>query len=175
MEIETFVAKSQGEWVSMRSGHSLAFKQFEEVISTIKIKQIPKEDSKVIDFLKKNGYSERETPSPFEIFWEGESNWDGNDDTLSGSSLLIPIPNSNNEGIILRSAGYAEKGSAISKYKFLSDHTFVLSTEYEQIIAEERIWFINSNTRCRSSVLFSKESKGILQTSFASEIRIINE
>ena len=30
MKIEQFVAQSQGEWNSMRSSHSLAFKQFEE-------------------------------------------------------------------------------------------------------------------------------------------------
>ncbi len=38
MDIEQFVALSLGEWRSMRSGHSLAFQQFEDVLSEISIK-----------------------------------------------------------------------------------------------------------------------------------------
>ena len=38
MDIEQFVAHSLGEWRSMRSGHSLAFQQFEDVLSEISIK-----------------------------------------------------------------------------------------------------------------------------------------
>ena len=37
MNIEQFVAQSEGEWRSMRSGHSLAFQYFEDVLSEIKI------------------------------------------------------------------------------------------------------------------------------------------
>ena len=49
--------------------------------------------------------------------------------------------------------------------------TFVLRTKYDQSIAEERIWFISENVRCRSSVLKTSEGSGILQTSFSSEVR----
>ena len=48
----------------------------------------------------------------------------------------------------------------------------LLSTEYSQTIAEERIWFLNKNVRCRSSVIRTKKGSGILHTSFASEIRL---
>ena len=37
MNIEQFVEQSTGEWRSMRSGHSLAFQQFEEVLSIVEI------------------------------------------------------------------------------------------------------------------------------------------
>ena len=40
MNIEQFVAQSLGEWRSMRSGHSLAFQQFEDVLSEISITEI---------------------------------------------------------------------------------------------------------------------------------------
>ena len=39
MDIEQFVAQSIGDWRSMRSGHSLAFQQFEDVLSEISIKE----------------------------------------------------------------------------------------------------------------------------------------
>ena len=66
---------------------------------------------------------------------------------------------------------YAEKTHAESTYSFLDDGTFVLSTRYEQSIAEERIWFVSDNVRCRSSVLKTSEGNGILQASFPSEVR----
>ena len=176
MEIESFLKKSEGNWLSMRSGHSLAFKQFEEVVSNLKIKILDSNESRVLNFLKKSNFKQKNLICPFEIKWEGNSNWEEghSDKELSGYSLLIPIPYSSNTGIILRSLGYAEKIEAISNFNFTSDGTMILSTEYSQTIAEERIWFINKNVRCRSSVIKSIDSKGIFQTSFASEIRCIS-
>lgn len=75
---------------------------------------------------------------------------------------------------MLRSVGYAESEQAVSSYKFLEDDTFVMFTKYGQSMAEERIWFVSDNVRCRSSVLRTSEGSGVLQTSFASEIRRIN-
>ena len=58
MEIEEFVRQSEGEWDSMRSGHSLAFKQFEEVISNLSIKMLSIEESRIRNFLKKSKYKD---------------------------------------------------------------------------------------------------------------------
>ena len=54
MHIEEFFLKSVGEWNSMRSGHSLAFQEFEEIRSKIKIIPSKSDDSRVIKFLKDN-------------------------------------------------------------------------------------------------------------------------
>jgi phycoerythrin-associated linker protein len=54
MNIEEFFIKSVGEWNSMRSGHSLAFQEFEEIRSKIKIFPSKRNDSRVIKFLKDN-------------------------------------------------------------------------------------------------------------------------
>ena len=178
MEIEEFVRKSLGEWSSMRSGHSLAFKHFEEIVSDIKIKLISQTDKKFQDFITSTGYSEDQAVSPFEIEWEGHSNWEETGemkDKLTGQSLLIPIKQSSNSGIILRSKGYTEAREAISSYQILSDGTIIFLTTYEKTSAEERIWFIHQNVRCRSSVIKSKEMNAILQTSFASEIRKVKQ
>ena len=173
MEIKSFITKSQGEWVAMRSGHSLAFKQFEEVTSNISIRLLKNDDCNVQDFLNKTDYAKSKFVAPFEIKWNATSDWDEANkvEELNGSSILIPIENSTSTGIILRSQGYAEKKQAVSQYFFLSDGTLVLTTNYEQIMADERIWFLNENVRCRSSVIRSIDSKAILQTSFTSEIR----
>ncbi len=173
MEIEQFVAQSEGEWRSMRSSHSLAFQQFEEVLSQIKINILSLENKEVSDILQSNPNQKHKAISPFKIDWESESDWERKDSSpiASGSSIQIPIPCSKKDGIMLRSVGYIEPIKAISTYKFLSDGTLQLSTKYEQVIAEERIWFIADHVRCRSSILRAKQSNAVLQTSYASEVR----
>tara|TARA_B100001964_G_C13992695_1_gene491353 strand:- start:461 stop:796 length:336 start_codon:yes stop_codon:yes gene_type:complete len=105
--------------------------------------------------------------------WQAESDWETNvkSEVASGSCLLIPIPKTHEKGVILRSMGYAEAEKAVSNYQFLSDGTCLLMTKYGQSIAEERIWFVSKHIRCRSSVIRTSEGSGVLQTSFASEVR----
>ena len=176
MNIEEFIKKSEGEWRSMRSGHSMAFQQFEEIVSKIKIKILPKTDKEVIHLLESNNSLNKNIGSPFVINWNSESDWDvtNGSSSTNGSSILIPIPESAKEGLILRSLGYAEKIKVSSKYKFLCDGTLILSTKYTQTIAEERIWFASDNVRFRSSVVRSTDSSAILQSSHASELRKLN-
>ncbi|MEK9631275.1 MAG: phycobiliprotein lyase, partial [Synechococcus sp.] len=52
MDIAQFVERSEGQWRSMRSGHSLAFQQFEEVLSQITIERLDLNDQRVIDLLQ---------------------------------------------------------------------------------------------------------------------------
>ena len=179
MTIEQFVAQSSGKWRSMRSGHSLAFQQFEEVLSEVVIEELSKEDPGVKQLLesslakKQDKYS---ISSPFKMEWCAESDWEPDDpsEVSSGSCIIVPLAKDKSSGTLIRSIGYAESESAISEYSFLDDGTFTLTTQYEQSIAEERIWFVSENVRCRSSVLRTSAGSGILQTSFASEVRRIN-
>ena len=108
--------------------------------------------------------------------WHAESDWEPDDPTQvsAGECILIPIKQSDSNGQLIRSVGYAEAEEAISTYQLLSDNTFVLETKYGQSIAEERIWFVSDNIRCRSSVLKTASGAGVLQTSFSSEVRRIN-
>ena len=175
MDIECFVGLSIGKWRSMRSGHSLAFQHFEEVLSEITIRALSDSDPKVHNMLSEyNNVKGMPLPtSPFEMCWEAESDWepDNPDQASSGSCILLPIPENHSKGMILRSIGYAEAERATSKYEFQPDGTFVLQTEYGHSITEERIWFVSNNVRCRSSVVKTLQGTGILQTSFASEVR----
>ncbi len=175
MKIEAFVSKSLGEWISMRSGHSLAFKQFEQVVSKINIQELSMKNKAVIHLIEASKLEVNTPFLPFKICWEAESDWggEGNEDKEIGESIMIPIPNNESEGLLIRGRGYTEKDSAVSTYKFLSDETFILKTAYKQTVTEERIWFISQNVRCRSSIIRASSSSGILQTSFASEVRIL--
>ena len=178
MTIEQFVAQSSGKWRSMRSGHSLAFQQFEEVLSEVIIEEIDKENTAVKQLLESSiitNQDEHLVTSPFRMEWCAESDWEPEDpsEVSSGSCIIVPLTKDNYSGKLIRSVGYAESEAAISEYQFLDDGTFTLTTQYEQSIAEERIWFVSENVRCRSSVLRTSAGSGILQTSFASEVRRI--
>ena len=179
MTIEQFVAQSSGTWRSMRSGHSLAFQQFEEVLSEVTIEEISREDSAVKELLESslaNQYNLDTISSPFKMEWCAESDWEPDDpsEVSSGSCIIVPFAKDISSGTLIRSVGYAEAEAAISEYKFSNDGTFTLTTNYEQSIAEEKIWFVSENVRCRSSVLRTSAGSGVLQTSFASEVRRIN-
>ena len=173
MSIDEFLLKSVGEWNSMRSGHSLAFQEFEEIRSKIKIISLKKNDPRVVRLIEKNLISIEKITHPYLISWESKSDWNGQSgqENSSGESLLIPVVFSNLNGEIIRSLGYSEPIQITSSYKILEDGTLVISSEYNHMITEERIWFISENLRSRSSVTLSSDSKAILQTSYASEIR----
>ena len=179
MTIEQFVAQSSGKWRSMRSGHSLAFQQFEEVLSEVTIEAISKDDSAVKQLLESslaNKHNLETISSPFKMEWCAESDWEPEDpsEVSSGSCIIIPLVKDISSGTLIRSVGYAEAEAAISEYNFSNDGTFTLTTNYEQSIAEEKIWFVSENVRCRSSVLRTSAGSGVLQTSFASEVRRID-
>jgi phycoerythrin-associated linker protein len=179
MTIEQFVAQSSGKWRSMRSGHSLAFQQFEEVLSEVTIEEISKNDSSVKQLLESslaNKYNLDTISSPFKMEWCAESDWEPDDpsEVSSGSCIIVPLVKDISSGTLIRSIGYAEAEAAISEYNFSDDGTFTLTTNYEQSIAEEKIWFVSENVRCRSSVLRTSAGSGVLQTSFASEVRRMN-
>ena len=175
MNIEQFVAQSEGKWRSMRSGHSLAFQQFEDVLSEVQITPAENNDADIENLITSSSLNVETSAvrAPFRMTWSAESDWepDDPDEVSSGSCLIVPVPVNDERGHLLRSVGYAEAAPAESEYLFLADGTFVLTTQYEQSIAEERIWFVSEHVRCRSSVLRTSAGSGVLQTSFASEVR----
>ena len=173
MNIDEFFLKSVGEWTSMRSGHSLAFQEFEEIRSKIKIVPTKSKDSRVIKLLKDNLITTNTVNKAFLIKWEAKSEWDENNqkEKSSGESIVIPIEISKTEGKIIRSVGYTEKVQVVSLYKILDDGTLIIYSDYSHIRTEERIWFVSNNLRSRSSVTRAIDSLAILQTSYASEIR----
>ena len=175
MEIEQFFLNSVGEWNSMRSVHSLAFKEFEEIKSKIKIIPAQTNDSRVDKLIQDNSIDNYRLKKAFIINWEAKSEWDNEDvkENSSGESILIPLEHSSTEGKIIRSIGYTEAMKIISFYKFINDGTLIIYSNYNTFCTEERIWFVSENLRSRSSVTRALDSLAILQTSYASEIRYI--
>ena len=177
MQIEEFFLKSVGEWNSMRSAHSLAFQEFEEIRSKIKIIPVKNNDYRVNKLINDNLLSKNQIKKAFLINWQSKSEW-GDEikkENSSGESILVPLELSKTEGKIIRSLGYTEAVKLISLYKLLDDGTLVIYSNYNNITTEERIWFVSNNLRSRSSVTRAADSLAILQTSYASEIRCIKK
>ena len=177
MNIEEFFLKSVGEWKSMRSGHSLAFQEFEEIRSKIRIFPSKRNDYRVLKFVKDNLITISKENKVFIINWEAESEWSevNQEEKSSGESILIPIELSKKEGKIIRSVGYTEAIQVVSLYKILEDETLIIYSDYNHLRTEERIRFVSNNLRSRSTVTRSIDSSAILQTSYASEIRSIKK
>jgi len=177
MQIEQFFLKSVGEWNSMRSGHSLAFQEFEEIRSKIKITPARTNDNRLTKLVKDNLITSNAVNKAFLINWEPKNEWgeENQKENYSGESIIVPIEISKTEGKIIRSVGYTEAIQIVSLYKILDDGTLIIYSDYSHTCTEERIWFISNNVRSRSSVTRAIDSLAILQTSYASEIRSIKK
>ena len=91
MNIEQFIVQSEGKWRSMRSVHSIAFRQFEQIISTISINLLDDKDPKVKQLLKSNNKEKSSYKNPFEMYWEADSDWnvEKSKQTTKGSTILM--------------------------------------------------------------------------------------
>ncbi|MEX0271329.1 phycobiliprotein lyase [Leptolyngbyaceae cyanobacterium UHCC 1019] len=172
MDITEFVAASIGRWRSQRSAHHLAFGHFEAIQSEIDIVPLSIEDAAVIDLCKTYNFDPKVAVSPFRMSWAGQSDWEESE-AVQGTCVLVPIPDPNqaNRGKLLRDQGYAEEIAAVGDYSLTEDGTFVLVTAYDRAAAEEKIWFVNPNVRCRVSLIKTSAGTGVVTASFSSEIR----
>ena len=178
MNITEFVENSLGHWKSQRSAHHLTFQHFEAVTSEIEIALLKSDDPNVIELCKSYEIDPSMAVTPFQMSWEGESDWDEDEtETIKGSTVLVPIPDpdDSSKGKLLRDRGYAETVPAAANYYFQPDGTFVLVSHYERAAAEEKIWFATPNLRLRVSMIKTSDGKGVLTASFASEIRSLGK
>ncbi len=173
MDIIQFVEQSLGHWRSQRSAHHLAFRHFEAVESEIDIVPLTMDDPRVLELCQSNHIDPSLAVSPFQMSWEGQSDWD-EEEVLKGSTVLVPIPDVENarRGQLLRAQGYAETMPAIGVYTFTDDDVFVLVTSYDRAAAEEKIWFATENLRFRVSLIKTSRGTGVVTASFSSEVRV---
>ncbi|MBL1178418.1 phycobiliprotein lyase [Pantanalinema sp. GBBB05] len=172
MDITEFVARSIGHWRSQRSAHHLAFGHFEAIQSEIDIVALSIADPAVLALCKAYEVDPESAVSPFRMSWEGQSDWDDSE-AVKGTCVLVPVPDpvQPNRGKLLRDQGYAETIAAAGDYTLTEDDTFVLVTAYDRAAAEEKIWFVNPDVRCRVSLIKTSAGTGVVTASFSSEIR----
>ena len=170
--IKEFIDKSIGEWKSIRSTHTLAFQEFENTNSTLKITYQDIESEDVLEIKNKLKFS-KNISFAIKISWKSISEWSTENKSQESNTILIFVPKDAYTGTLIKDKGYAEQIPSSSRYIIDESNTFNIETEYNSTISEEKIWFLTENVRSRYSVIKNKINKGILQTSHATEIRKI--
>ncbi|MBF2004092.1 phycobiliprotein lyase [Chlorogloeopsis fritschii PCC 9212] len=168
--VEEFFQLSAGKWFSHRTSHHLAFKQSESGKSDITIEMLAADHPEVIKLCEQYAIDPNRASCGARVSWNGTMEWD--EQKHVGSTVLVTVPDEDNphEGKLLREMGYAEKMPVAGSYKMGSDGALTLTTEYETMWSEERLWFASPNLRMRVSVL--KRFGGFSMASFTSEIRM---
>jgi len=170
--IKEFIAKSIGEWKSIRSTHTLAFQEFENTNSNLIISHQDIESQEVLEIKKRFTFSQ-DLSFAIKISWKAISEWTTENKSQESQTILIFVPKDEHTGILIKDKGYAELIPSSSQYYIDESKIFNIKSEYNATISEERIWFLSSNVRSRYSVIKNKINNGILQTSHATEIRKI--
>jgi len=170
--IKEFIDKSIGEWKSLRSTHTIAFQEFENTTSNIFISHISIDSNEAKDLLKKFSFS-LNPKFAIKIIWQASSDWALEEESDQNDTTLIFSQKDINSGIILRNKGYAEMIHTYSNYFIDEQANLNITTEYNSIISEEKIWFISNHLRARYSLIKNKEFGSLIQTSHSSEIRKI--
>ena len=113
MNLATFVERSEGQWRSMRSGHSLAFQQFEEVLSQISIQRLKLDDERVQELIQEQTAAlSGEPEAPFLMEWSAESDWEPDDpnDVAAVAGVAIEAEHESRRTHVLLAARF---GSAV--------------------------------------------------------------
>ena len=168
--IKEIIDKSIGEWKSIRSTHTLAFQEFENTNSSLKISYKNIESEEVLK-IKNRLKCDQDLSFAIKISWKSISEWTIENKSQESHSILIFIPKDEYTGRLIKDKGYAEQIPSTSRYYIDETKTLNIISEYNATISEEKIWFLSKNVRSRYSVIKNKQNNGILQTSHASEIR----
>ena len=169
--INQFIGKSIGEWKSIRSTHTLAFQEFENSTSKIRIKYINSKNKKVIEIFKNYKLSLNLESIAISVKWQAFSDWEEDNKSDRDETILIFLPNDENSGIVLRNKGYTESFVSSSNYFFDEQNNLHIKTIYKSKVSEERISFLSTHIRSRFSTVRNLANNSVIQTSHTSEIR----
>lgn len=172
MDIKEFFEQSAGKWFSQRTGHHPAFKQAESGQSNITIEILAADAPEVVQLCEQYHIDPALAVCGARVTWDGTMEWYEDKGKRSGSTVLVPVPNSDkaNEGRLLRKMGDAHKAAVTGRYVIGNDNALTTITESETMYSEERLWFASPNFRLRTTIL--KHSGGFSMASLYSEIRM---
>mmetsp|Transcript_50022 Transcript_50022/g.118334 ORF Transcript_50022/g.118334 Transcript_50022/m.118334 type:complete len:255 (-) Transcript_50022:75-839(-) len=172
MKVEELWERSIGTWAGLRSSHSIAFGQIEEVRSDMTVDKIDKDDPELIAICKVYGYEPSACASVLRISWESTSDWDDFEKVAAGSSVVALVKTEGDtKGKVLRSVGYTENIPAAGDWTMQEDGSFYMKTIYTGTGAEETIWFVTPDVRMRTSCIQGQGGKGVTTATFTTEVR----
>jgi hypothetical protein len=155
MDAKQFFDNTAGQWRSLRTTHHLPFRRAETGSSDIKVEALGAKDEKIAEICAMHEADPSQSVGGAYVSWNGAMAWDKTDENHTGETVfaLIPEDEQNLTGKLLRERGYAEIVPVAGQYNIDSQQALVLTTEYETMTIFERFWFIDQNTRLRTSTV----------------------
>ena len=165
MDLKKFLDLSTGKWFSQRTNYLLNRDKAENSKADITIELISQNDSRVIKLCKDNQITPQLSMWATVQSWDNSVDWGKPKQLGTSAMVLIPEPENDRTGKLLRQGHSNHRGH----YILGSDNALTLIIETDDMYAEERQWFASNNLRLR--IVTVKNSNGMKQTSFYSEIR----
>lgn len=155
MDAKQFFDNTEGQWRSLRTTHHLPFRRAETGSSDIKVQALGAKDEKIAEICTMHEADPTHAVGGAYVTWDGAMAWDKTDENHTGETVfaLIPTDEKNQEGQLLRERGYAEIVPVAGQYKMDKQQALVLTTDYETMTIFERFWFIDGDTRLRTSTV----------------------
>lgn len=169
MDIIEFLKLSAGQWFSQRTVHHLASGQLQAGKSDLKIEALESQDGAVVKLCEQYQIDPNTVQGGWRFSWDATI--ENNPKKDIGSTVIVPIvnPDHPSEGQLLQAPSRPSAKPLSGRYIMGDDDVLTLITESDKFYAEERLWYLMPNLRMRTSVV--KQSNGITQASFCSEIR----
>lgn len=167
-----FFRHSVGDWRSQRTTHHLPFRRSEVGGSLIRVTILEADDPKVIEICQMHEVDPALAAGGAVVTWNGEMEWDKNDENHAGSSVMVIVPDAETprKGQLLRERGYAEIAPVAGHYEMDDSDALNLVTEYETMSAIERFSFVSPDLRMRTSAV--TRFGGFSTATFCTEMRV---
>lgn len=172
MDIKEFLKLTAGNWFSQRTNYNLNGGQADSSKAEIGIEDLDRNTAEVVDLCAKQNINSNNETIALKISWDNSPDWGKPKQKGSTIMLIIPDAEAMKTGKFIRSSVGLGGETAIGRYVLGEDLALTLIVEKDNVYAEERQWFAGENLRLRTSL--TKNSGGITQTTFYSDIRRLN-
>ncbi|MDB9314721.1 phycobiliprotein lyase [Spirulina sp. CS-785/01] len=161
MDIQTFFTQSEGRWFSQRTRYQITNPEADNSKSDITVELLPPNHERVTQLCKQYRVDPAQVWQGVKISWDTSADW--SKPKQVGSTVLVVLPEGDHTGKLLRD------GAGKGFYQISDDESVTLVVDAEGMYSEERLWFASENLRLRTTLV--KNSQGVVQTGFYSEIR----
>jgi phycoerythrin-associated linker protein len=172
MEIQEFFQQCAGKWFSQRTSHALPPQELEVGKSDLWIDLLDPNDPAIVRLCQQCRIDSVLAVCGMQTKWEGTVGASPNKE--SGSVLLVAIADGNDSriGKFLRLVNFPSEVPIAGQYIVNTDESITLKIESDTLHTEERLWFVSSNLRERTSLI--THANGSSYASFCSEIRMMS-
>ncbi len=167
MGSQEFFKLFEGQWISQRTLHHIATAKTDVSKADLWIETLDSQSSLVTEACAKANLDPLQVICSLEITWKGTLS-DGK--AQFGSTIMVAIadPNTPDQGHLISQPSTGK--TQLGRYCLESDEVMIFTTQSDQGISSERIWYASENLRIRSNTLQNPGADSN-DANFCSEIR----